>query len=572
MYAWQATVQDDAGNVVPFPVVTVYKEDGITLANIFNESGAPLPNPLTGTMDGFVQFWATSGGYKIEGASGADQTEVWDVYLGSDSILPSYAAAVNEAANTNRNHISAIVSGDVITWVRVSGGTCLGGGWYPSGEGTPLHWGAVRDNTTDDTAAVNQMFDWVRSKGIMSQSQRPVTVTGGSGVYFCSGSINATNIENAKGWVVRDFFIKSHAYNLPALDMSGARWWNLDNIQIWGGDQFNTTLRPWSGILLARSAKWPNSHGLMSNVNVDGYFLGAALQDYAAEEICAVKSTFWNRAVAGGSSDPSASDYAPAYATIFDGRGRIPCKSAHATIVSGRQSFTVSNFISCAFQKPYAAPGPTVYMSDMCSVNFTKPYITNGSGAAIDWYLFNDFRPYNVTLDGWQIETTGNDSAIRFLPMDVSGTLGYGVTTFKASFGNLFSESEVFFVDHPTAAVRLESTHIEIPRFQSGTPTNGVFHPKQQFLLIGANIVVPNGESISPIADFGVFTGSRYMTLSSGVVNWKGTINSLDGLTSSGPVILNNIPIYPDNAAAISGGLAVGRVYRTGTGNLMIRY
>lgn len=82
MYAWQATVQDEAGNVVPLPVVTVYLNNGATLARIYNEAGAQLPNPLTGTVEGFVQFWAEAGQYKIRGASGGNSTELWGITIG----------------------------------------------------------------------------------------------------------------------------------------------------------------------------------------------------------------------------------------------------------------------------------------------------------------------------------------------------------------------------------------------------------------------------------------------------------------------------------------------------------
>lgn len=82
MFAWQSTVQDEFGNAVLLPVVTVYLEDGLTLADIYDEAGDPLPNPLTGTLEGFVQFWAKSGRYKIVGAIGGDVTPEWSVFLG----------------------------------------------------------------------------------------------------------------------------------------------------------------------------------------------------------------------------------------------------------------------------------------------------------------------------------------------------------------------------------------------------------------------------------------------------------------------------------------------------------
>ena len=43
-------------------------------------------------------------------------------------------------------------------------------------------------------------------------------------------------------------------------------------------------------------------------------------------------------------------------------------------------------------------------------------------------------------------------------------------------------------------------------------------------------------------------------------------------IKSTGIVNIVNTPTYADNAAAIVGGLVAGDVYRTSTGQLMIRY
>lgn len=86
MFAWQATVQDEQGNAVPLPVVTVWESDGVTLASIFDEAGVALPNPLTGSMEGFVQFWATAGQYKIEGVNGGRNTEIWSVTIDAPAV------------------------------------------------------------------------------------------------------------------------------------------------------------------------------------------------------------------------------------------------------------------------------------------------------------------------------------------------------------------------------------------------------------------------------------------------------------------------------------------------------
>jgi hypothetical protein len=97
MQAWQATVQDEQGNIVVNPSITVYLADGTTLASIMNEDGSPKANPFIGTLDGFVQFWADEGDYKIRGTAGPMQTEVWSVTLDSNAAAEEAVAAAAAA-------------------------------------------------------------------------------------------------------------------------------------------------------------------------------------------------------------------------------------------------------------------------------------------------------------------------------------------------------------------------------------------------------------------------------------------------------------------------------------------
>lgn len=93
MRAWQATVQDERGNAVFNPLVTVYEEDGVTLANIYNEDGSPKENPFTGTTEGFAQFWADRGTYRVVGADGNTISERWQVDLADEEALQLASAA-----------------------------------------------------------------------------------------------------------------------------------------------------------------------------------------------------------------------------------------------------------------------------------------------------------------------------------------------------------------------------------------------------------------------------------------------------------------------------------------------
>lgn len=159
MEAWQATVQDEAGNIVFNPQITVYESDGVTLASIYNEDGSPKDNPFTGTIEGFAQFWADPGVYKVRGANGG-KTELWEVDLGS-AKLPPYVAfdsrAQAEAASIPSSVQYINVAG--LQYVRDPSGTALetagGDRWSPSGLATPLHFGATVTPGDDDTNSWN---------------------------------------------------------------------------------------------------------------------------------------------------------------------------------------------------------------------------------------------------------------------------------------------------------------------------------------------------------------------------------------------------------------------------------
>ncbi|MGQ4726013.1 hypothetical protein, partial [Streptomyces tunisiensis] len=79
-----------------------YQEDGIALASIFNEAESPLPNPLTGGVDGFVKFYAEPGFYKVDNGS-----YVWDVDIGALEVASDALTAANAAVATAGDAFSA---------------------------------------------------------------------------------------------------------------------------------------------------------------------------------------------------------------------------------------------------------------------------------------------------------------------------------------------------------------------------------------------------------------------------------------------------------------------------------
>lgn len=179
MQAWQATVQDDRGNAVPNPVVTVYEDDGVTEAAIFDELGVALPNPLTGNIDGFVQFWAGPGQYLIEGSG-----DTWAVDLGALEVAELASAWAFRYANVAAARTGGVLT--PVTSITTRDGLAFREApsdslyfafqtpdnrkWWPAGWTSPEHFEAVGNGSsaspTDDAAKIQMMFDCIGPSGV----------------------------------------------------------------------------------------------------------------------------------------------------------------------------------------------------------------------------------------------------------------------------------------------------------------------------------------------------------------------------------------------------------------------
>lgn len=75
--AWQATIQDNSGNIVEGAEVQVLFESSGTPATIYSDrAGTPLVNPFLTGSTGFAQFYAPAGNYRVVATKGAF-TNTW---------------------------------------------------------------------------------------------------------------------------------------------------------------------------------------------------------------------------------------------------------------------------------------------------------------------------------------------------------------------------------------------------------------------------------------------------------------------------------------------------------------
>lgn len=104
---WQATITDEAGNVLPSASITVRREAaGSPLASLFSDrAGAtPIGNPFTAEADGYAAFHVAGGAYRITASLGGVTREWRYVAVGlaaeTDASNPgvsfTYDAGVND--------------------------------------------------------------------------------------------------------------------------------------------------------------------------------------------------------------------------------------------------------------------------------------------------------------------------------------------------------------------------------------------------------------------------------------------------------------------------------------------
>lgn len=187
MFAWQATVQDEYGNAVPLPVVTVYQPNGVDLADIYDDAGGALANPVTGTLDGFVQFWVPGGQYRVKAITGTGETNVWQIDLGGTSY-PTRGAFVDAVADGLRYSDGTVIVAGGLRYMAQSGASAIPGlgGWVPYGDVCPEHWGAVADGVANDYNAILEALAWSAATGA-------TIVFRGQSTYRWTSAVEATD-------------------------------------------------------------------------------------------------------------------------------------------------------------------------------------------------------------------------------------------------------------------------------------------------------------------------------------------------------------------------------------------
>lgn len=171
---WNATIQDDAGNAVPLPVVTVRKFSDDSLATIFNIDGDEIGNPIEGTEEGFVQFQVHPGKYKVEGAKDGSNAQTWIIDRTQGVYFETRSEFVT-AAPDMAPVVGMVVSAGGVSYEYDGTTTAISdmSGWRPWRLVTLRHFGAPLNGTDDDLSAFQATLTYVGANGLRKAKLLP---------------------------------------------------------------------------------------------------------------------------------------------------------------------------------------------------------------------------------------------------------------------------------------------------------------------------------------------------------------------------------------------------------------
>mgnify|MGYP000597250052 CR=1 FL=1 len=197
-------------------------------------------------------------------------------------------------------------------------------------------FGADPTGATDSTAAFNAAFDFLRAK-YSSQTGFAQTyrLMGGksytirlSGIYLCTGSINATAINRFRKWGIigtPGTVIISRATGKAALDLYQSRFGIFRDFEVYGDENNIPSVGIFVSHGLASNVAGCGEH-LFSGVGTNGMFSLAGLYDYASESTSFDRCEFRNGYNGTG--------FADAYAAIFTARNLFSMTSDYTTVLN----------------------------------------------------------------------------------------------------------------------------------------------------------------------------------------------------------------------------------------------
>jgi hypothetical protein len=323
-------------------------------------------------------------------------------------------------------------------------------------------FGALGDGVTDDTAAINAAFQWIRDTIFeVTETEPSFVVAFPYGKYRTTGPINATGIRNRVWGIVGPGKIQADFNSGVVLDLTFSRFCTIRDLHI--GTASGKT--PDIGVLIARE-----NNGFVAddfhfqNLHVVGVFANACLYNYASEDFTGINCSFLNDSASTS-----------AYCIRLDGTNSASVTSTFQAIPANTAaSFNSVVFIECDARR--ANGGPCLYVARSDGFRFYACYMATTTLANVHINTTSAIFNRDLYLD-IHFETTGMDSCIEFRG-DATQTIN-GLTVIDY---NPFCSDEIFKTGSGVTSVTLIAPYIRIRNTNNGVaPTNGVFNSASEF-------------------------------------------------------------------------------------------
>ena len=231
--------------------------------------------------------------------------------------------------------------------------------------------------------------------------------------------------------------------------------------------------------------------------------------------------------------------------------------------------------------------GTLVISIKVISVSSASVSFNSSSGAST-----NQIRISNISynsffgLNAGQLNTTGTNNSFIGTSAGYSNTTGYSNSFIGVSAGqNNTTGNTNSFIGVSAGQSNTTGNSNSFFGVSAGySNTTGYYN---SFIGVSAGRYIADGVTANSTANNSIFIGGNTKALADNQTNQIAIGHNATGLGSNSTVIGNSsttltklfgklnigtVPTYADNAAATSGGLSVGDVYRTSTGVLMVRY
>jgi len=406
-------------------------------------------------------------------------------------------------------------------------------------------FGAVGDGTTDDSAAINAGFDWLRSTVVNAGigAAYDATLVFPKGIYRVDSTINATGI-SGKGWrvVSEGGIIKGYTPDLPVVDALGSMAGVWDDIYIYGAKTASTNY-PSIGLQIGRENIGARPNNVFNRLIIDGFFTQTCLLNSASES-CGFYSCYLKNRL----------DTMDSYCIAQDGTNEFGVASEFITVtitVGTPASFNQSTFVNCDFIKD--AGGPAMFSSYANMHRYIGCY-----GVSIDDCVFKIFTrdayyTRHLELD-MHFESAdlspGLQHCIRFVGPQMNPQVR-GIVVRDHSphaIDGIFDATEVTSVILLDMVLGMQKSH--------NTPAALLFYPGSKFQAINASLDLGVSGLYNPPA---LMNGSISVIDSDTLDLGVGTVVITDG---SSQARIKGEYIFSDND---TNSVAAGDLGNTGT-------